>query len=112
MTRPARRGTPGRSGQTGFTLVEVLVVAIIVGLTSGILFEALQQAYRLQQRFGTELFAVQQGQMAADWYRQTVQGLYPDYADGRDIFRGQEKEFSGLSGNPLGEDYGAPTPVT
>lgn len=102
----------GPPNQTGFTLIEVLVVLIIVGMISGILFQALERAYRLQDRFGVELFKVQQGQMAADWYRQTVQGLSPDYADGRNIFHGEDKEFSGLTSNPLSDEYGAPTPIT
>ena len=111
---PHHLSTPklDRSNQTGFTLIEVLVVLIIVGMISSTLFQALEQAYRLQDRFGMELFKVQQGQMAADWYRQTVQGLHPDYPDGRNIFHGEDREFSGLTGNPLGDEYGALTPVT
>lgn len=101
-----------KTNQTGFTLIEVLVVLIIVGMVSGILFQALERAYRLQERFGTELFNVQQGQMAADWYRQTVQGLHPDYPDGRSIFQGKQREFSGLTSNPLSNEFGAPTPIT
>lgn len=97
--------------QAAFTLIEVLVVLIIVGMLSGVLFQALERAYRLQERFGTELFKVQQGQMATDWYRQSIQGLYPDYPDGNHLFRGNEKEFSGLSSNPLSDDYGAPTAI-
>lgn len=100
-----------RPGLGGFTLVEVLVVLIMVGLISGVLFQALERAYRLQSRFGAELFKVQHGQMAADWYRQTVQGLYPDQPDGKNLFRGDAGGFSGLSNNPLDEDYGAPTPI-
>lgn len=111
MSHPSDIPQPGRSGQAGFTLIEVLVVLIIVGVTSGVLFQALEQAYRLQERFGSELFKVQQGQMAADWYRQTVQGLQPDYPDSRNLFRGEDRMFSGLSSNPLGDEYGAPTPI-
>ena len=59
-----------------------------------------------------ELFNVQQGQMAADWYRQTIQGLLPDFADGKNIFQGKDKEFSGLTSNALSGEYGAPTPIT
>lgn len=99
------------SKQGGFTLIEVLVVLIITGMVSGVLFQALERAYRLQERFGVELFSVQQGQMAADWYRQTIQGLHPDYPDGKSVFRGSDREFSGLSSNPLGSEYGAPTPI-
>lgn len=100
------------SKQTGFTLIEVLVVLIITGMVGGVLFQALEHAYRLQDRFGVELFSVQQGQMAADWYRQTIQGLHPDYPDGQSIFHGSNQEFSGLSSNPLSREYGAPTPIT
>ena len=100
------------SHQGGFTLIEVLVVLVMMGLISGVLFQALERAYRLQSRFGTELFKVQQGQMAADWYRQAVQGLYPDQPDGQNLFYGDASGFSGLSSNPLGADYGIPTPIT
>jgi prepilin-type N-terminal cleavage/methylation domain-containing protein len=97
--------------QTGFTLIEVLVVLIMVGMIGGLLFQALEHAYRLQERFGSELFKVQQGQMAVDWYRQTIQGLYPDQPDGPNLFHGEAKELSGLSVNPLGSEYGAPTQI-
>ncbi len=97
--------------QRGFTLIEMLVVLIITALVSGVLFQALERSYSLQRRFGTELFKVQQGQMAIDWYRQTVQGLYPDVPEASDIFKGDANGFSGLTTNPLGEDYGAPTPI-
>lgn len=112
MPRHSFTTKPDRDNQAGFTLIEVLVVLIIVGMTSGVLFQALERAYRLQERFGMELFNAQQGQMAADWYRQTIQGLHPDYPDGRNIFQGKDKEFSGLTSNPLGDEYGAPTPIT
>ena len=97
---------------TGFTLIEVLVVLVMAALVSSILFQALERAYRLQSRFGSELFKVQQGQMAEDWYRQSVAGLYPDRADGADLFRGKAKDFAGLSSTPLSESYGAPTPIS
>lgn len=99
------------SAHRGFTLIEVLVVLILVAMVSGILFQALERAYGLQKRFGTELFRTQQGQMVIDWYRQTVQGLYPDQAGGRNLFKGNDREFSALSVNPLGQDYGAPTAI-
>jgi hypothetical protein len=50
--------------------------------------------------------------MAIDWYRQTVQGLHPDYPDGAHIFHGTTQEFSGLSSNPLSNEYGALTPIS
>jgi prepilin-type N-terminal cleavage/methylation domain-containing protein len=97
--------------QTGFTLIEVLVVLIMTGTITGVLFQALERAYRLQDRFGVELLGAQQGQMTTDWYRQTVQGLRSDYPNGKNLFKGSEQEFSGLSDNSLGSQYGAPTPI-
>lgn len=101
-----------KSDQAGFTLIEVLVVLIIVSMVGGILFQALERAYQLQERFGIELFNVQQGHMAADWYRQTVQGLHPDYRGGTSVFQGSDREFSGLTSNPLSNEYGALTQIT
>ena len=98
--------------ELGFTLIEVLVVLILVGMISGVLFQILERAYQLQNRFGQEIFKVQHGQMTQQWYRQTVQGLYPDRPDGANLFRGDEREFSGLSLNPLDDNYGSPTPIT
>ncbi len=85
---------------------------IIVAMVSSILFEALERAYRLQERFGEVLYREQQVQMVTDWYRQTIHGLQPDYANGPHVFQGSEHDFSGLSTNPLGSAYGAPTPIT
>lgn len=103
---------PRCAAQSGFTLIEVLVVMILVAMVSGILFQALERAYRLQSRFGVELFKVQIGQMSTDWYRQTIQGLYPDRTDGPNVFTGQAQTFSGLSTNPLGDNYGSASPVS
>ena len=95
----------------GFTLIEMLVVLIITALVSGVLFQALERSYALQRRFGTELFKVQQGQMAVDWYRQTVQGLYPEQPNGSDLFHGDGATFSGLSTNALSDDFGTPAAI-
>lgn len=112
MPRHSSATRASQLNQVGFTLIEVLVVLIIVAMISGVLFQVLERAYRLQERFGVELFNVQHGQMAADWYRQSVQGLLPDYPDGRNIFQGKDREFSGLSSNPPSDGYGMPTPIT
>lgn len=98
-----------KRSRAGFTLIEMLVVLIMVALVSGVLFQALERSYSLQRRFGTELFKVQHGQMATDWYRQTIQGLYPDQNGADSVFRGEPSRFSGLTTTPLGDDYGAPT---
>ena len=94
----------------GFTLIEMLVVLVITALVSGVLFQALERSYSLQRRFGTELFKSQQGQMAVDWYRQSVQGLLPDYPGESGVFKGDASSLSGLTTTPLSDDFGTSTP--
>jgi general secretion pathway protein J len=96
----------------GFTLLEMLVVLIIVGFITSILFQALEQIYKLQSRFGLQLAESQQGAMYTDWFRQVVQGLQTDFPEGKQKFQGTETQFTGLTTSPLSADYGAPTMVT
>lgn len=101
-----------RAKSSGFTLVEILVVLIIVGMVSGILLQALSQIYRLQGRFGQQLAQSQEGAMYANWFRQVIQGLQTDYPQGKDIFRGTETSLQGLSISPLSSDGAAgPTSI-
>lgn len=100
-----------RTRHSGFTLVEILVVLVIVGLVSSILLQALDQVYRLQGRFGWQLAQSQQGAMYADWFRQVVQGLQTDYPDGKEKFKGDETQFEGVTTSPLSTNYGAPTMI-
>jgi general secretion pathway protein J len=101
----------GPAGQGAFTLVEVLVVLVIVSLVSGILIQALGQVFQLQRRFGEELTDSRQDAMAADWFRQGIAGLQPDYQNGGNRFKGAESSLSGLTTNPLSPDYGATFPL-
>jgi general secretion pathway protein J len=97
--------------QRAFTLVEVLVVLVIVSLVSGILIQALGQVFQLQHRFGEEMAYSRQDAMAADWFRQGIEGLQPDYQAGANRFKGAERSLSGLTTNPLSSDYGATFPL-
>ncbi|WP_025917396.1 prepilin-type N-terminal cleavage/methylation domain-containing protein [Herminiimonas sp. CN] len=101
-----------RIHHAGFTLVEILVVLVIVGLISSILLQALDQVYKLQSRFGLQLAQSQQGAMYTDWFRQAVQGFQTDYPDGKNKFKADERKIEGLTTNPLSADYGAPTAIT
>jgi prepilin-type N-terminal cleavage/methylation domain-containing protein len=92
----------------GFTLVEMLVVLIIVGMTTTLLFQMLSQTFRMQHVAGIQIADTRQGAMEADWLRQVVNGLQPDYIDGKNIFKGTARKITGLSDNPLTADYGAP----
>lgn len=101
-----------RPRHSGFTLLEILVVMLIVSLISTILFQALDQIYKIQGRFGLQLVQSQQGTMYTDWFRQVVQGLQTDYVDGKGKFEGSETEFSGVTTSPLSAAYGTPSSVT
>jgi len=94
----------------GFTLMELLVVLAIAGLVSSILFEALSQTLRLQSRFGQQLESGQGTAMRADWFRQAIQGLQTDFADGKQVFRGRTDMLEGMSSLALSADPGAPAP--
>lgn len=87
--------------QRGFTLLEMLVVLILTGMITGILMQGLHQVFRLQTHFGWELFNTQQGEMYTEWFRQSVNGLMPDYDDGKNKFKGSQREFSGITLAPL-----------
>jgi len=105
----ARHGQePG--SQRGFTLVEMLVVLLIVGMVSGLLFDGTAQLMGMQARLERQLTRLRGEALRADWLRQVVQGLQPDYEDGKQIFKGSPRGFSGLTTNALSAGYGAPEP--
>jgi len=98
--------------ERGFTLVEVLVVLVITALLSSLLLQALSHVYRLQARFGAQIDQSQGGAMRADWFRQLLQGLQADYADGPQRFTGGTGRIEGLSSTGLSATGGAPLPFT
>jgi len=104
--------TPARARFHGFTILEMLVVLIIVGFITSILFQALGQIYKLQSRFGVQLAESQQGAMYTDWFRQVIQGLQTDFPNGNEKFQGSEAELTGVTTSPMSVDYGAPTKIS
>lgn len=93
--------TKKRHTAAGFTLLEMLVVLILTGMITTLLLQGLHQIYRLQSHFGAEMFNTRQGAMHIAWYRQTINGLIPDYPGGKREFRGERRQLEGLTNAPL-----------
>jgi hypothetical protein len=88
----------------------MLVVLILTGLISAILFQGLSQVFGLQRHLGAELDHLRQDAMLADWFRQVIEGLQPDYDDGSFKFTATERRITGLTTNPLTGEPGATAP--
>jgi prepilin-type N-terminal cleavage/methylation domain-containing protein len=101
-----------RANLRAFTLIEMLIVLLVFGLTTTLLFQMLSQTVRMQRTAGIEIADSQQGAMQSDWLRQLINGLQPDYQNGKNVFKGTGRLVAGLSNNPLTVDYGAPIPFT
>lgn len=100
----------GRAVPRGFTLLEMLVVLIITSLAAGLLMEASTHVLGLQQRLNAQLERLRGPALSADWLRQVVQGLQPDYDDGAHRFTGTARGFAGLTTNALSGAYGGLEP--
>jgi len=101
-----------RRGQHGFTLVEMLVVLILTGLITGILFQALNQVFHLQTQAGGEMDRLRQQAMLSDWFRQVIQGVQPDYEDGKNKFKASSRRITALTTGPLSGAQGSLAPFT
>ncbi len=106
------RRRPRRAAATGFTLVEILVVLIIVSLISGIVFFAFERVLDARQRLAEFLDGTDTPNLIAAWFRDDVDGIVPDAKGGADIFSGAPRRLTGLSVAPLNGMAGVPTRVT
>lgn len=100
-----------RRRQSGVTLLEVLVVMIIAGMASAIVFQGFGQILKIDRFFQAESDFMRDQAMYRSWWRSSVESLQPDYADGPNRFKGGERQFRGLSTSSLGQFYGAVQPV-
>jgi general secretion pathway protein J len=105
--RPIERRAAG-----GFTLLEMLVVLVLVGLVATLLAQALWQSFDLVQRAREQTADVGRAQMRVEWFRSLAQGLQADNADGPAVFQGQARRFAGLTTAPPAEEDGVVRAVT
>jgi len=93
----------------GFTLLEMLVVLVIVSLISTVLLEGFSYVLHLRSGFLVQLENGQKGVIQEHWFRSSIAGIVTDYQEGEDIFKGKERELSGLTLAALDSIAGAPT---
>jgi general secretion pathway protein J len=102
----------GRGAASGFTLVEILVVMVIVTLISGILLFAFERVLDVRVRIAAFLDGSETPTLVASWFRDDIDGIIPDDKNGADVFQGAARKLSGLSVAPLNGMAGVPTSVT
>ncbi|MDR3733971.1 MAG: type II secretion system protein [Acidobacteriaceae bacterium] len=101
----------GHQGSTGFTLIEVLVVLLIVSMIVTVLISGLGRVFQLRSRLAPYLDRVEDVGMLTDWVRHSIDGLVPDYDDGAHKFTGTASGFSGLTLRALDQRLGEPIPL-
>jgi prepilin-type N-terminal cleavage/methylation domain-containing protein len=106
-----RPGTVGGRA-SGFTLIEVMVVLVIVALISATLLFAFQSVLDIRLRLAQFLDGTDTPNLVAGWFRDTVDGLVPDIKDGAGSFTGAPRRLTGLSLAPLNGLAGVPTRIT
>lgn len=94
----------------GFTLLEMLVVLVLISLISMLLFEGVSYVLHLRSGFLGQLEDSQKGVLQEHWFRSTSSAIVTDYQKGAHIFKGNERQFSGLTIAPLDNVTGMPSP--
>ena len=94
----------------GFTLLEMLVVLVLVGLISTLLLQGFAAVLHLRAGFLAQLEASQRGTLQEYWFRSSVAAVVTDYRDGKHIFKGEEHKLSGLTIAALDQMVGMPSP--
>lgn len=110
MTRPNQLSNKHQS--SGFTLLEVLVVMMIVSLVSVVLMQGMSLILNLRDNLGDQMFDLDQTVLKRNLVRQPLQGLYADFDDELNIFSGQPTKISGLTIQPLLRRAGRPIPFS
>jgi prepilin-type N-terminal cleavage/methylation domain-containing protein len=99
----------GSGRSSGFTLVEMLVTLVLLSMVVAIVLGSLRQVLDARTRLRPYLEQSEQTMLVAGWFRQTVQGLMPDYDKGSHRFTATTSGFSGLTLAPLAGPPGTPT---
>ncbi|HZT87978.1 MAG TPA: prepilin-type N-terminal cleavage/methylation domain-containing protein [Stellaceae bacterium] len=97
-----------RFGERGFTLVELLVVLVVVGLIGAVLLAGFERVLDIRLRLAGFLDGVEAPVLVADWFRASVGGLVADPSEGPGRFAGARRKLTGLSLAPVDATAGVP----
>jgi len=86
---------------SGFTLLEVLVVLMIVSLISVVLMQGMGLMLNLRDNFGDQMVGLDRETVKRNLVRQPLMGLIPDFSEGENVFLGTADALSGLTIQPL-----------
>ncbi|MBE9561291.1 MAG: prepilin-type N-terminal cleavage/methylation domain-containing protein [Proteobacteria bacterium] len=98
--------------KTGFTLLEMLVVLVLVSFITVLLLEGFSYVLHLRSSFLTQFEDLQRGALQEYWFRSTTAAITIDYKNGDNVFKGKQLQFSGLTIAALDQSIGVPTPFT
>lgn len=96
----------------GFTLLEVIVVLVILGLITTLLMQGLFLILHLRLGFLDQMDRQRVAAMQSSWIREVCGALTPDTKDGLWIFQGTSDGLRGLTLSTLTGEAGVPRPIT
>lgn len=99
------------AGKTGFTLIEVLVILVLVGIASTLLFQLFSQLLHLRTKFTDALDRSRTGVLETHWFRLVCQQFIIDEGEDDAGFKGTERLIKGRALVTLEGGYGAASPV-
>jgi general secretion pathway protein J len=110
MTHPI---TPQKSiAESGFTLLEILVVLVLVALVSTIIMQGFYFATSVQARIKKQLIEAQTGSLQENWFRETVRSVQPSFDKSKNALTGTATELKGVSLTTLYGQTGIPAITT
>ena len=97
----------------GFTLLEILVVLVLVGLVSTLVMEGFSFAINLQGRLKTQIVDNQLRSIQEQWFRQVSRAFYEASPSAKNtVFTGTQNRIIGMSLVSLSGNVGIPTKTT
>lgn len=101
-----------RQQNTGFTLLEMMVVLVLVSLITVLLMQGFSFVVGLQERIRQQLIQIQDSELREQWFRMVVRSFHRGRSSDDAAFHGDAKQLSGLVLQPLNKVAGMPTTIS